>query len=294
MELTQLQYFVAVAESLHMTRTAEHLHVAQPALSQAISRLERELGVPLFNRERRRLSLTTYGTYLLERVRAPLSAITRLPLELKELWAHETATIRLNVLAATSLVTEAIVAYQKAHKDVHFRLLQSPAETDCDILITTASRAMEKGDACDCIFDERIFLAVSDNGKYGEMQEIDLSCVAQENFICLAGSRQFRGICDRFCLQAGFVPHVGFESDNPASVKKLIAAHAGVGFWPEFSWGRCSDQEVRLLPVRDVDCGRSLVLRKMCNTLQRRSADEFFVFLCDFIKAERATNKRER
>lgn len=294
MELTQLQYFVAVAESLHMTRTAERLHVAQPALSQAISRLERELGVPLFKRERRQLSLTAYGTYLLERVCVPLSAITRLPLELKELSVREAATVRLNVLAATSLITEAIVAYQKAHKDIHFRLLQNPAETDCDILITTASHVTGKGDASDCVFDERIFLAVSDNGKYGKMQEIDLSCVAQENFICLAGSRQFRGICDRFCLQAGFVPHVGFESDDPASVKKLIAAHAGVGFWPEFSWGRCSDQGVRLLPVRDVDCGRSLVLRKMCNTPGRGAAEAFFAFLCDFIKAERAANKREQ
>ena len=85
MELTQLQYFVAVAKSLHMTRTAEQLHVAQPALSQSISRLERELGVALFRREARRLALTPAGTYLLERLQAPLAALAELPEQLREI-----------------------------------------------------------------------------------------------------------------------------------------------------------------------------------------------------------------
>ena len=289
MELTQLQYFVAVAESLHMTRTAERLHVAQPALSQAISRLERELGVPLFKRERRQLSLTVYGNYLLERLRAPLAVLQNLPTELTELSKGEKTTIRLNVLAGTSLVTDAIVAYQKMHENTHFRLLQSAADTDCDISISTAPYHGEEEDANACVFDERIFLAVSGDGKYGARTEIALADVAEESFISLAGSRQFRGICDRFCLQAGFAPHVGFESDNPASVKKLIAAHAGVGFWPEFSWGQCSDPDVRLLPITATDCRRKLILRKSGDLLEKSEVAAFFEFLCAFVREKKAT-----
>ncbi|MBQ9802252.1 MAG: LysR family transcriptional regulator [Clostridia bacterium] len=288
MELTQLQYFVAVAESLHMTRTAERLHVAQPALSQAISRLERELGVLLFKRERRQLTLTVYGAYLLERLRAPLSVLADLPAELQELAKGERTTIRLNVLAATSLVTDAIVAYQQNHPATHFKLLQSAEATDCDIVVSNAPVYDPDHTAGGMMLEEHIFLAVSDGGRYGNRSEIALADVAEENFISLGGSRQFRGICDRFCLQAGFAPQVGFESDNPASVKKLIAAHAGVGFWPEFSWGRCSDPDVRLLAITDVDCRRNLLLQKRETGGAKHEVSEFFTFLCDFVQEKKA------
>ena len=58
MELLQLKYFLAVAESEHMTNTAKQLHIAQPALSQSIHRLEQELGVSLFERAGRGIRLS--------------------------------------------------------------------------------------------------------------------------------------------------------------------------------------------------------------------------------------------
>ena len=283
MELTQLQYFVAVAESLHMTRTAERLHVAQPALSQAISRLERELTVPLFKRERRQLSLTPYGEYLLERLRGPLGTLESIPAELSAMAKGEESIVRLNVRAATSLVTDAIIAYRQSHSDVHFKLSQSADGADCDISVFTDYAIARDADvAMEQIFEERIFLAVSDTGKYGARDSVALSELADESFIALAGTRQFRGICDRFCLQAGFVPNVGFESDNPASVKKLIAAHAGVGFWPEFSWGKCEGQGVCVLPLSGVDCRRQVAFRLYAEQ-EKRAAADFYRFLCDFV-----------
>ncbi|MFR9799939.1 LysR family transcriptional regulator [Streptomyces sp. MS06] len=74
MEMRELRYFVAVAEELHFGKAAQRLEIAQPALSRAVARLERRLGVTLLQRTSRKVTLTGAGAVLLSEARAILGA----------------------------------------------------------------------------------------------------------------------------------------------------------------------------------------------------------------------------
>src|SRR3954463_10122934 len=97
MELRQLNYFVAIAEEQSFTRAAERLWVAQPGLSTQIRRLEAELGVRLFERHTRGVTLTPAGTLFLERARAALAAAEAAAATGLDLQAGAIGSVRLGI-----------------------------------------------------------------------------------------------------------------------------------------------------------------------------------------------------
>jgi DNA-binding transcriptional LysR family regulator len=101
MELRHLRYFVAVAEELHFSRTAERLQVAQPAVSEQVRKLEEELGVRLLNRTKRAVSLTEAGAALLSEARRVLQQVDRARLATREVRDRAAARLRIGYTPAS-------------------------------------------------------------------------------------------------------------------------------------------------------------------------------------------------
>lgn len=261
MELLQLKYFLTAAEYQHITKAAEHLQIAQPALSQAIHRLETELGLSLFDRRNRNITLNANGRLLQKRLTPLLQALERIPDELHERANLANKTIHLHILAASTLITDCIIAYRVQHPDVNFQLYQSGEAMDYDLCVS-AIRSDQPSfpEPYSVMLEEELFLGVSANSPYGNRTSIKLADTAEDGYICLAGSRPIRQISNSYFEQAGLNPRVIFESDSTESVKNLIAAGLGIGFWPQHSWGPMSTTHARLLPITDFRCRRKIIL----------------------------------
>ena len=281
MELQKLRQFYTVAKYEHMTKAAEELYIAQPSLTQAIASLERELGVELFVKRGRNIFLTEYGEYLKNRLDTLLPEIDSLPQELENLKSGVTKRVRLNILAASTFVINSIVAYRCINPDVVFDFEQSAEKKNCDIVITTnvGGRKVPKNFVKRSVKDERIYLAVPKSSVYGDRDEIALDEVRDEDFVMLSSSRLFGVICNRFCSEAGFVPKVLFESDSPSAVQNIISTGTGVAFWPEYSWGKINNENVKLLTISAPDCRRELITELYSTPERSKYAEDFYEFL---------------
>ena len=135
--------------------------------------------------------------------------------------------------------------------------------------------------------EEKIFLAVPCVEKYKDRTSIKLNEVMEEVFISLAGSKQFTAICDKYCRSVGFKPKVIFTSDNPAAVKNMIMANMGVGFWPEYTWGKVDEEHVRLMEIEDLVFKRNLIISYNLNKMDNCNVVDFFEFMKEFLIKKR-------
>lgn len=283
-----MRYFYTVAKLQHMTRAAECLNVAQPALSQAIKSLEAELSVGLFSKKGRNIVLTPYGEYLYKRLKTLLPEIDSIPEELKRLKGEVTKTIRLNILAASAFVIDSIVEYRKINPEAIFEYEQSEQKSGCNIVIYTNGYNLSDSNTkiSDYVKTEDIFLAVPKDSVYSKRNFVDLAEVKDEEFIMLSTARLFGAICNDFCKEAGFYPKVLFESDSRSAVQNIVSTGAGIAFWPEYSWGDVDDNKVSLIPINTPRCSREITIEHHSTFPESSYSEDFYNFLINRINSK--------
>lgn len=286
MDIIKLKYFQVVAKYEHITKASEELHISQPSLTIAIKQLEDELGVPLLEKKGRRVYLTEFGKYLNERTKYIIEEFDNVPNEISVLKNKISKRIRLNILAASSFVINAVVEYKKIRNDVVFDFEQNEKVSNSDIVVTTNeldSVNLQKYTKR-CIKEERIYLAVPATSIYAKMDSVNLSDLKDESFVMFSSSRLFRQICNKLCSIAGFTPKVMFESDSPSAVHDVINSCAGVAFWPEYSWGKVKNKNIKLVPIKNPICQRQLIFEYYKRNSNSIYAEEFFEYLINLIK----------
>ncbi len=279
MEIQQLRYFTVAARYQHITKAAEEIHIAQPALTQIIKRLESEVGAPLFERNGRNIILTPEGKILQEEALQILKTIDELPIVLQQKKTERSKTLKIKVSAATIWFMPAIIAYKKTHPDVNLDFIRNDDMRDCDFLITTSTDTGGQAEES-FIVDEEILLAVSKDRAKTMPPKVRLSDLKGDVFLITDKSKPFFRICEEYCLKSGFAPNVIFECDSQTVIFDLVSADLGVAFCPTFSWGKIDQNKIALLPFEE-KCFRKIVLIALKQTTPLQK--DFFAYLKNFM-----------
>ena len=242
MELRQLEYFVAVAEEANFTRAAERVHVAQPAVSAQIQRLERELGQPLLDRSRRTARLTAAGEAALPFARAALAAVADIHVAVEEVSQLVRGTVTIGTVTSHSVDIAGLLAdYHADHPNVEITLSTDSSDSLIDkvrsgrldvAIVSVGPDDRPDGLDVEVVTDEAIAAAVSKTDELASRNTVRLSDLAERQLIALPVGAGIRHQFDTACGKAGLTPRIAFEASTPLALADLAERGLGVAIVP--------------------------------------------------------------
>lgn len=244
MEVHQLRYFCAVAETGSFTRAAEREQVAQPSLSQQIMKLEEELGVRLFDRLGRSVRLTDLGQIFLPRARSILLELRSAKEEVAEKQSSVAGVVCVGVIPTIApyylpaRVAEFLHKYPRAAitvvEDVTVRLVDRLRAGLIDLAVMALPA---RGQDLECweLRTERLFAILPKNHPLAKKRTVHLKELRQDPFLLLREDHCFRETAIEVCKQARVVPQIVFESGQFSSILAMVGAGLGISIVPEMA-----------------------------------------------------------
>jgi DNA-binding transcriptional LysR family regulator len=242
LDLRQLRYFLAVADELHFGRAAARLHIAQPALSRAVRRLEDEVGAELFDRSSRRVTLTAAGEAFAAEARRALAharaAVTGAR-RANRVGSHVSLGF---VSSLTRRIAPTFVAdFAERRPTVAVDLYELPMS---DQLVALKNGALDLGllylpagwtpDELEVepLRVERVLLAVPAGHAFAQREQIDPREAGDEDWVGVASEAMPSPERD-LLARAGFTPRVAVEASSMNALLALVSAGRGIAFAPE-------------------------------------------------------------
>ncbi|NMC33495.1 MAG: LysR family transcriptional regulator [Veillonellaceae bacterium] len=243
MELHQLQYVVEVAKQKNFTRAADTVNVSQSTLSQQIAKLEDELGVKLFERNSRTVSLTQVGEEFINQAKILLGNLEQSKQIVQEYKGLLKGTLRIGAIASlgqigfANLMTEFYRQYPGIKLEIvqagTYELLDKLAAKTLEMAFVVMPGEDQYPDiSFRHLLDDDYVLALPPSHRLAGKSTIDLAEIARENFVFHPATDRMFFLCLDACAKAGFKPNIVCESNHSPTCLSLISAGMGIGFFP--------------------------------------------------------------
>ncbi len=234
----QLRFFNAVARHLSFAKAAELMHVSAPAVTMQIKELEAEVGMPLFERQGRKVSLTTTGEYMLVYSRKMLALLKDAEDAAARLQRIETGNLTIGLVGTTTYFIPALLnQFLKEHEGIEVKLLvgnrrelvQWLQNSEVDIAIMGKAPDELPTRAEPFAANPLVFVASPEHPLAGE-SGLRAEDLRQQSFIVREPGSGTRNAMESFFAQARMQPRYSMELQSNDAIKQAVMANLGLGF----------------------------------------------------------------
>jgi LysR family hydrogen peroxide-inducible transcriptional activator len=242
MEIHQLTYFVAVAETRSFTRAAERCNVAQPSLSQQIKKLEKEIGQPLFDRLNRKVVLTDAGRMLLPRANRILGELQDIKLEIQTEIEEGYGTLKVGFIPTIApFVLPRVIrrfsqefphATLEVHEDLTDELIEKIVQAELDVGITSLP-IQNKFIRTEELLTESLLVASTPKYDIASRTSIHVKELDDFPFIALSEVHCLGEQVQSFCYQQDLELNIVCHTTQLSTVQNCVALGLGVSLVPQ-------------------------------------------------------------
>jgi LysR family transcriptional regulator, hydrogen peroxide-inducible genes activator len=267
MELHQLRYVCAIAETGSFSRAAERCQVAQPSLSQQVIKLEEDLGAKLFDRLGRSIRLTEAGRAFMPHARSILDQMEAARSSVADKNADVRGSVAVGAIPtiAPYLMPRYTAAFAKNYPDAKVRIVEETTpilvESLRDLSIDLAILALplrHKDLELLPIRTEPLFAVLPKDHSRATAESLALKDLRGESFVMLRDGHCFRDLSIATCTHARITPNIAFESGQFSSLFGMVAAGVGISLAPEMAIDR--NAGCRYVRLSDPRATRTIVV----------------------------------
>lgn len=270
MELLQLKYFCDAAKTQNLSQTARKYNVPTSNISNAIKRLEGELGCEFFDHLSNKIILNEEGAIFYEKARAALMLLDDAKIMIKENSGPVSGEINLCCRSNRGVVTDAMAKFIKDYPRVKFKTTFSEAPLKSTDIVISCKAPLGHEEKL-LIVEEDVLIAMRKDNPLSIKEKLDVSDLKNETFIIGLATET-----NTECRKAGFVPNIAFELNDPAYVRKYIEMGLGIAFIPSVSWRNLFSDNVVL---KDIGVKRKTYAYIPQNKYTKKSVNLFLEYL---------------
>lgn len=296
MDIRQIQYFLSIVDTGSFSAAADEHYISQSSLSKIIIALEKDLGVPLFDRSKRKVSLTEAGEAFLGHARKLNVAYKAMVVELDE---YKPTTESFSIASIPILTQYGITTFIAQFRDLYPNIRFSLEEVDglnilpaldeyrFDLAFTRHNYLNHDQYASIEICKDKLLVVVSKNNRHANRTSISLKELSSDNFIVFDRVTDLHRLIMDECAKAGFEPTIFYSSHRKVSVFGLVGTNIGLALMPVKIYEYHQQPDVLAIPLEEnIECNVVLVY------LRKRKISQAASIFLDFMKKMSADTRQ--